>query len=34
MLDHRDRLAKLVFHPEWNSFKGRRTIQLRVAALE
>jgi single-stranded-DNA-specific exonuclease len=33
-VDGRDRLAKLVFHPEWNSFRGRRSIQLRVVALE
>jgi single-stranded-DNA-specific exonuclease len=33
-LDQRDRLSKLVFHPEWNTFKGRKSIQLRVVALE
>ncbi len=33
-LEGRNRLAKLVFHPEWNIFRGRRSIQLRVVALE
>jgi single-stranded-DNA-specific exonuclease len=33
-IEGRDRLDKLVFHPEWNSFKGQRKIQLRVVALE
>ncbi|HEX2613106.1 MAG TPA: hypothetical protein VHO02_05910, partial [Fibrobacteria bacterium] len=33
-VDGRDRLARIVFHPEWNSFRGRRSIQLRVVALE
>jgi single-stranded-DNA-specific exonuclease len=32
--ERRDRLAKLVFYPEWNTFRGQRRIQLRVAALE
>jgi single-stranded-DNA-specific exonuclease len=33
-VDGHDRIEKLVFHPEWNSFRGRRSIQLRVVALE
>lgn len=33
-LEERDRLARLVFHPEWNVFRGRKSIQLRVVALE
>jgi single-stranded-DNA-specific exonuclease len=33
-IEGRDRLAKLVFHPEWNVFRGQRKIQLRVVALE
>lgn len=30
----RDRLDKVVFHPEWNVFRGQKKIQLRVVALE
>ncbi|MFC1585796.1 single-stranded-DNA-specific exonuclease RecJ [Fibrobacterota bacterium] len=26
--------VKLAFHPEWNNFRGRKSIQLRVVALE
>ena len=33
-LERRDRLDKLVFHPEWNIFRGQKKIQLRVVALE
>jgi single-stranded-DNA-specific exonuclease len=33
-LEGRDRLAKLVFHPEWNVFRGQKRVQLRVVALE
>jgi single-stranded-DNA-specific exonuclease len=33
-LEGRDRLDKLVFHPEWNVFRGQKRIQLRVVALE
>jgi hypothetical protein len=33
-IEGRDRLDKLVFHPEWNVFRGQRKIQLRVVALE
>jgi single-stranded-DNA-specific exonuclease len=33
-LERRDSLARLVFHPEWNVFRGQRKIQLRVVALE
>lgn len=33
-VEDRKRLDKLVFYPEWNTFRGRRSIQLRVAALE
>lgn len=33
-VEGRDKLARLVFHPEWNVFRGRKSIQLRVAALE
>lgn len=30
----RGRIARMAFQPEWNVFRGRRTIQLRVTALE
>jgi single-stranded-DNA-specific exonuclease len=30
----RPRLAKIAFHPEWNTFRGERKIQLRIVALE
>ena len=30
----RGRVARMAFSPEWNVFRGRRTIQLRVTALE
>jgi single-stranded-DNA-specific exonuclease len=33
-IEGKDRLARIVFYPEWNSFRGQRKIQLRVAALE
>ena len=33
-IEGRDRLDKLVFHPEWNVFRGQKKIQLRVVALE
>jgi single-stranded-DNA-specific exonuclease len=33
-IEGRDRLEKLVFHPEWNAFRGQKKIQLRVVALE
>jgi single-stranded-DNA-specific exonuclease len=33
-IEGKDRLAKIVFYPEWNSFRGQRKIQLRVSALE
>jgi single-stranded-DNA-specific exonuclease len=33
-LERRNRLDKLVFHPEWNVFRGQKKIQLRVVALE
>jgi single-stranded-DNA-specific exonuclease len=33
-VEGKDRLAKIVFYPEWNSFRGQRKIQLRVSAIE
>jgi single-stranded-DNA-specific exonuclease len=33
-VEGKDRLAKIVFYPEYNSFRGQRKIQLRVVALE
>jgi single-stranded-DNA-specific exonuclease len=33
-VEGRNHLARLVFHPEWNVFKGQKRIQLRVVALE
>ncbi len=33
-LRDRDGLARLAFYPEWNTFRGARRIQLRVAAME
>ncbi len=33
-LEGRSRIDRLVFYPEWNTFRGRRNIQLRVAAVE
>jgi len=33
-LEQRDRLKRLVFHPEWNVFRGQKRIQLRVVAIE
>jgi single-stranded-DNA-specific exonuclease len=33
-LEGKDRLARIVFYPEWNTFRGQRKIQLRVAAIE
>jgi hypothetical protein len=33
-LEGKSRIARLAYHPEWNSFRGQRRIQLRVVALE
>jgi hypothetical protein len=30
----KENLARLAFYPEWNSFRGSKRIQLRVAAME
>jgi single-stranded-DNA-specific exonuclease len=33
-LRQKKRLRRIAFHPEWNVFRGRKKIQLRVIALE
>ena len=33
-LGAKTRLSRIAFYPEWNSFRGEKKIQLRVAALE
>jgi hypothetical protein len=30
----KQRLAKIAYYPEWNTFRGERKIQLRIIALE
>ena len=29
-----EKIKRLAFHPEWNEFRGKRRIQLRVTAIE
>ena len=33
-LQSRNRIAKLAYYPEWNTFRSTRRIQLRVIAVE
>jgi single-stranded-DNA-specific exonuclease len=33
-LADRPRIARMAYHPEWNTFRGQRRIQLRIVALE
>jgi single-stranded-DNA-specific exonuclease len=33
-LGERTRAARIAYHPEWNTFRGQRRIQLRLVAIE